>query len=210
MSSDEDYDGIPNPLAAFWVFVRHIKSLKSYVVVGAAALPLVDLLIRCGPNWPNRETVALGTMLVELIAYMVSFQLWNDLALKRLNRRWIICISFIPVFASVYFYLFGMFVHAPLGWANRVIGARDLDVLADTQSGIEMRRVAEISYSVDDALADSGNDPDKIWERNALMVTRLALTGTWMALFCMVSLVLATFVILQMKNARKRVNQSGK
>src|SRR5579863_3670779 len=199
MKPHDEKDESDGPLAEFWRFVRTTEELRDYRVKAAVAAPLVDLLVCLGPSWPNRIAMAVIAATAEISVLMFAFQKLQQK--KVADRAFVtsVVLAFVLIFS--YMYLFSAYVHSPLGWRNRVIGAGDSAVKEEVLEGIQRLRSEKPDYGIDDALADRGNDPDKIWTNGPLTVIRLLFFANWILLFVCVGVSGGAFVILQKQRA---------
>ncbi|MGA2799654.1 MAG: hypothetical protein ABSE63_18890 [Thermoguttaceae bacterium] len=62
----------------FWLFVSQAQSLWKWLFVAAAGSSLLDLILKLGPPWPEREAIAFVTVIIEIFVYMLCYEFYKN------------------------------------------------------------------------------------------------------------------------------------
>jgi hypothetical protein len=187
-------------LAGFFSFLRDIKSVLSWVVKTAALSPLLVLVVKIGPPWPESTTVvAIVTCLVQLVVYGLCYEyFWRRAKRPSATQitwlRILLGLAAVTVLCSGYWYLHSFAAHVidfPDA-KHRVITGIELH--SDSQA---LRDTDPSKYTDTELLTRNEGKPESVWKSESIERVKTGLLVRWAVFWANLALFVATFVGLQ-------------
>lgn len=168
-----------------------VRSISPWIIGGAVAVPLVDVVLQIGPPWPTG--IGLVTSALELIVIICAFHFWHRISYRRATRVMLITLACLIVFFGAYLYFSNAYVFSSPSDGQRYV------------KGFVLREdivpLIRKDYTAADALAGAQYRPDEVWTSSSITLMQLNLLLLWAISFTALSLFIATFVIYQRRRA---------
>jgi uncharacterized membrane protein len=181
-------------LSNFFNLMGDFTKVQSVAFKGAVLVPLVCIWTKLGPPQGGLANTVLS--LLALIALICVFMLFFERG-SSTQQRWSLCFALLFFFAaagSVYF--FQRYTLPVDGKTDRVVIGTELQV--------DVARLMSPVYSPNDALRDSGFDPEKVWTPDSVQKVRLFYELDWVLTLVFFTAAIAIFVMSQTNNDANR------
>lgn len=183
-------------LAEFKEVITDYRSLMSWAMSGAVAVPLADWLLKFGPPWPDGAPVI--TCLAGLITLISIFHFWFAKSHQQLSRRMRIGLVVLLISFTAYLFLSDRYTFIPPSATDRYV--KGFVIRED------VRPLITPEHPADKALEEANYKADEVWSGWSITTMRVGLLLIWLIAFGSLSLFIGTFVMAQ---RRKVVEQSS-
>lgn len=193
MSNDDSVLKIDEsrPTAEFLHFVMDARSIYTRIGWGVIAAPLLIYLLGVASPFPNQAVMSAAASLAAFFSLMFAFQLWfHGRASKKRRDTLLLRFGISGLVALVlYIGLFSMYVVVdPAQGSREVVGY-------SIRPGVEHVRDSQMPSMTDRELLENlGGEPERIWTKPSLTVTRMSLLASWILLWFLLTSTIGVFL----------------
>jgi hypothetical protein len=186
-------------MPGFWAFVGDARSILSWVVKVSALAPLLTILVKIGPPWPNTYAAAVLSSVTAVVVFALSYEFMCRRPL--FTPQWVLQIALVIgvvllVWATYsYFNTLSLYVIDMPDAEHRVVIGYEMhpNVRALADSDPSRFTNMELLKSFDEA-----ND---VWTIDSITRVRILLLLQWLVVWASLLFVLSAFVALQRQSS---------
>lgn len=178
------------PTAEFFHFLRDARNV--YVEIGwGLVAPLLTYLLNVASPYPDQAAVSIAASIAAFVAIMFAFQLWFRGRANKKHRDTLLIRFGISGLVALVFYvgLYSMFVVADPSQDSREVVGYSL------RPNIKNVRDGQMPPMNDRELLENfGGEPERIWTKLSLTVTRMSLLSSWILFWFLLTSAIGVFL----------------
>ncbi len=188
-------------LGPFVDFLNDYKTLLGTMVGLGTTAAIASMVTAIGPPWPNPSGVAAISAVASMVWLAFTFLAWRGQTDASYLGRMKLAVGLTAGFAIIYIILWASQVYDVNG--SKVVGG--FTVIPDVQKVMK-----QDGGSLEEMMKGEEGNPYKIWTRDSIIVSKVALLAAWILFFCGISFVLTTLIMaLEARKAREGTQAWG-